>query len=156
MDDEKNLNNTEEVIEEKDLNNTEDVSEEKNDETKYVDTRFSKKTRMIIIMIAIVIFGILFGISYRANYIDYLGIGENYVSVFENKMSNRYLIMGICFVVMYIIMYITNKIIFRGLKKFFEDEKRELPKFPNKSISFIVSLIGCIIYTKLLADRSNI
>ncbi len=145
MDDENNLNNTEEV--------SEKVSEEKNTKTLNEGSRFSKKTRMIIILISIVIFGILFGISYRANYIDYLDIGENYVSVFENKMSNRYLIMGVCFLIMYILMYITNKIIFRGLKKFFADEKKDLPKFPNKSISFIVSLIGCIIYTNLLADK---
>ena len=138
---------------EKNLNNTEEVNEKDNNENSNVETRFSKKTRRVIIVIAILIFGILFGISYRANYIDYLGIGENYVSVFEEKMSNRYLIMGICFVIMYILMYITNKIIFRGLKKFFEDEKKELPRFPNKSISFVISLVGSIIYTNLLADK---
>ena len=43
------------------------------------------------------------------------------------------------FVILYIATYITTRFIKRGLKKFFDDDKKEMPKLPNKSISLISS-----------------
>ena len=50
-------------------------------------------------------------------------------------------------------MYTTNKRIKNGLKIFFQEEKKEMPKFPNKSISFITAVIASIITSKIFLQK---
>ena len=45
--------------------------------------------------------------------------------------------MGISFIILSVILYLTNKGIKKGLKPFFDQEKKEMPKLPNKSITLI-------------------
>ena len=49
--------------------------------------------------------------------------------------------------------YLTNKTIKKGLKVFFDDEKKEMPKFPNKSVCFVIALIGSILSSKMLLNK---
>ena len=120
-----------------------------------VKTKEKKKVsiKIVIVLAALIIFGLVTGITMRAEYLNFLGIGEKYISVFEQKVTNRCTVFGITFVSIYILTYILNKFIKRGLKKFFDDEKKEMPKLPNKSLSLLLGLLGGIVASTMLADK---
>ena len=120
-----------------------------------VKTKEKKKVsiKIVIVLAALIIFGLVTGITMRAEYLNFLGIGEKYISVFEQKVTNRCTVFGIAFVSIYILTYILNKFIKRGLKKFFDDEKKEMPKLPNKSLSLLLGLLGGIVASTMLADK---
>ena len=99
------------------------------------------KTRMIIVLLFIAIFAIGSYVSLRGAYLQYKELGENYIQAFETNLQCKYIIFGINFVLLYIIVYFTNRGIKKGLKPFFEKEKKEMPKLLNKSISFVTSVI---------------
>ena len=92
-------------------------------------------------------------ISYRANYLQTLEIGEEYLSVFEQNNQYKIKLFAFSFIILYIVIYINNKLIKNGLKPFFEDEKKQMPKLPNKSIAFVVSAIGSAIITSVFLDK---
>ena len=71
------------------------------------------KTRMIIVLLFIAIFAICSYVSLRGTYLQYKELGENYIQAFETNLKCKYIIFGINFVLLYIIMYFTN----RGIKK---------------------------------------
>ena len=133
--------------------NKEDIKVEKVAAKEENSPKKSKKTRRLLVILAILIFAVYTFITYKADYIHYRQIGEQYESVFMTKVKNKYSIMGFSFVVLYIYLFINNKFISRGLKKFFEEEKKEFPKLPNKSICFIAALFGSIVATNMLADK---
>ena len=84
---------------------------------------------------------------------EYKELGENFVTVFSTNLKYKYTIMGINFVMLYIIMYFTNRGIAKGLKVFFDEEKKQMPKLPNKSIALIVSSIASIIIAIILTPK---
>lgn len=62
---------------------------------------------------------------------------------------------------LYFTTYITTAIIKKGLKKFFEEDKLNMPKFPNKSISLFFAVIGSVFvlnnfYDKVILCFSNV
>lgn len=127
------------------------------EEAKKTEVKTKEKKKMslkiALVLIALIAFGTITAISLRAEYLNFLGIGEQYITVFEQKVSNKYTVFGIAFVLIYLLTYILNKFIKRGLKKFFEDEKKEMPKLPNKSLSLILGLIGGAIAATMLSDK---
>ena len=131
--------------------------EEKKDSKVKDITKEKKKNkfaiRTIIVLLVVVAFALITAISLRAEYLSLIGIGENYKSVFFQKIQNKYTVMGVAFVIIYIFVYIINKFTRKGLKKFFDDEKKEMPKLPNKSLCLIFALIGGIIASVMLADK---
>ena len=112
--------------------------------------RISKKMRAII-FIAIYALGTY--VSLRGQYLEYVELGEQYVEKFFTDIKYKYSIMGITFVLLSIILYFTNRGIKKGLKPFFEQEKREVPKLPNKSITLIVAAIASVIVSNDLVDK---
>ena len=48
---------------------------------------------------------------------------------------------------------ITNSFIKKGLKRFFEEEKIDMPKLPNKSLSLIIALIVAMITPNLFLEK---
>ena len=120
-----------------------------------VKTKEKKKIsiKIVIVLAALIIFGLVTGITMRAEYLNVLGIGENYLNVLEEKISNKCTVFGSAFISIYIFVYILNRLIKRGLKKFFDDEKKEMPKLPNKSLSFLLALFGGIVASTMLADK---
>lgn len=120
-----------------------------------VKTKEKKKIsiKIVIVLAALIIFTLITVITLRAEYLNFTGISESYLSVFEEKITNKYTVFGIAFVSTYIFVYILNKFIKRGLKKFFEDEKKDMPKLPNKSLSFILALIAGAVASSMLADK---
>ena len=57
------------------------------------------------------------------------------------------------FVILSIILYFTNRGIKKGLKPFFEQEKQECPKLPNKSIILVIAAIISVIVSNHLLEK---
>ena len=98
--------------------------------------------RRIIVLVVLAIFIIWQVIANRAEYLKVKEIGDSYTSIFFKDFYMELMVLGICFAVTYILFYINNKVIKKGMKVFFDKEKREMPKLPNKSISLIAALIA--------------
>ena len=62
------------------------------------------KVRMIIVLLFIAIFAIGSYINLRGTYLQYKELGENYIQAFETNLKCKYIIFGINFIVLYIIM----------------------------------------------------
>lgn len=115
--------------------------------------KISKKIRTIIVIAFIAIYLFATYISLRAQYLEYLELGKQYVEKFFIDIKYKYSIMGISFIFLSIILYLTNIGIKKGLKPFFEQEKREVPKLPNKSITLIVAAIVSVIISNDLLEK---
>ena len=115
--------------------------------------KISKKIRVIVVIAFIAIYILTTYISLRSQYLEYLELGEQYVEKFFTDIKYKYSIMAISFVLLSIILYFTNRGIRKGLKPFFEQEKREVPKLPNKSITLIIAAIASVIISNNLLDK---
>ena len=115
--------------------------------------KISKKLRTVIVVAFIAIYILGTYISLRGQYLEYVELGDQYVQKFFTDIKYKYLIMGISFVLLSIILYFTNKGIKKGLKPFFEQEKRDVPKLPNKSITLIVAAIASVVISNHLLDK---
>lgn len=89
----------------------------------------------------------------RGSYLEKLEIGEKYVSVFWKNVQYRTISIVTTFIFIFTAIYITNKRISSGLKEFFEDEKKSMPKLPNKSISLIISALVSLITSALTTKK---
>ena len=121
-----------------------------------VNTKEKKKIsiKIVVVLMALIVFALVTTISLRAEYLNILGIGEEYLNMYEQKVKNKYTVFSVAFISIYIFIYILNKFIKRGLKKFFDDEKKEMPtKLPNKSLSLILGLIGGVAASVMLTDK---
>ena len=98
--------------------------------------------RAIIVFFVLTITFFITFISNRAEYLKVKEIGENYTSIFFKNFYMKTGMFIISFLFVYILFYINNKIIKKGMKHFFEEESRNIPKLPNKSISLIFALIA--------------
>ena len=115
--------------------------------------KISKRLRALIVIAFIAIYIIGTYISLRGQYLEYIELGEQYVEKFFTDIKYKYSIMGISFLILSIILYFTNIGIKKGLKPFFGQEKKEVPKLPNKSITLIVTAIASIIISNNLVDK---
>lgn len=97
--------------------------------------------RRLIVIVFLLVFALIFYINFRGSYLEYQELGENYLQTFLTKQKFKYSVMIINFIFMYLIMYFAGRKIKKGLKVFFEQEKKEMPKLPNKSISLFVAII---------------
>lgn len=111
------------------------------------------KTRVILVLAFIILMEIYAFVSYRGNYLETIEIGENFKQVFTQNLIYQYITIGVNFVVLFIIISITNHSIKKGLKAFFEDEKKVMPKLPNKSLAFIMSIIASVIFSYLFKEQ---
>ena len=109
--------------------------------------------RMITVLLFILIIACGTYINLRGEYLEYLEMGPEFVEVFKTNLSLKINVISISFILMYILMYITNKKIKKGLMPFFKEENSKMPKLFNKSISFITAVIGSLILTNIFADK---
>ena len=123
---------------------------QKNSTTK--DNKKSK-IRMILVIVFILLFLVISYISLRGSYLEYKELGQNYEQVFFTNMQYRYTIYAVCFVAIYILMYLINRGIRKGVKIFFEKEKSKMPKLPNKSISLIVATLLSVIMGSAIMQK---
>ena len=113
----------------------------------------SAKRRTIVVLFSIV-FIIIAYIMYRGNYLEYLEIGKNYIGAFTNQIKYRSITIIVSFIWIFGLMYFTNKRIQKGLKPFFSEENKEMPKLLNKSISFITAAIGSVITSNIFLQKT--
>ena len=111
------------------------------------------KIRMILVIAFIILFAIVTYIQARGSYLEYLELGENYVQVFWTNIIYRYVLMAINFVVLFFVIYMTNRGIKKGLKVFFDKEKKEMPKLLNKSIALVISIIVSVIMSDVMMQK---
>ena len=112
------------------------------------------KIKNILVIAFIAIYLICTYVPLSGEYLECLELGEQYVQNFWTNIKYKYSIMGISFAVISICMFITNIGIKKGLKPFFESENKTMPKFPNKSIIFVVAVIGSIIFSNNLVEKA--
>lgn len=144
-------------------NNQEDIKKESIEETTNVvetqtkETPKKKTRKRTIIVLSVLLIAIVIAYVYiRGTFLEVKEIGENYLPSFWKSLTYKTITFVINFAFLYFALYFTNKTIKKGLKVFFDDEKKEMPKFPNKSISFVVSLIGSLATTQLLLNNLSL
>lgn len=135
------------------LNNNGKIESTKENTQKNIKEAKVKKTRRWIVLAFLLLAIIVLYVIYRGEYLETLELGEQYLSIFWQNLTYRFATFGISFVILYFLIYMTNKRIKNGLKTFFEEEKKQMPKIPNKSISFILSLIISFIATNVIMER---
>jgi len=112
------------------------------------------KKRAILVTIFIIAFIIYSYINVRGEYLQILGIGEKYVEIFKHNLQQKVYVFLVSFIIIYLLTYITTRFIKKGLTKFFIEDKIEIPKLPNKSISLIFASIAGIIFSNLLTEKA--
>lgn len=117
-------------------------------------TKKLNKIKIILVIAFIVLFAAYSYMSCRANYLQILEIGEEYLNVFEQKNNYKIRMFVFSFIILYIIVSITNASIKKGLKPFFDDDKKQIPKLPNKSLAFVISIIGSGVFTSALLEKT--
>lgn len=117
--------------------------EKKEEQVKTEENPIKKKskTRLFIVLAVAIIASIIAYIVFRGTYLEIKEIGEKYISVFWQNIKYMALVLIINFILVYSMIYITNTKIKKGLKEFFDQEKKEMPKLLNKSIAFISAII---------------
>lgn len=111
------------------------------------------KARMYIVLLFILVVAIVGYVIYRGEYLEILEMGEEYISIFWQNVNYSAITFGINFLVLFIIIYMNNNRIKKALKQFFETEKKEMPKLPNKSLAFIISVIVSAVTTELILNQ---
>ena len=113
----------------------ENVVEEENKKIEPKTQEKKKKVHRRILVLIVILVTLLAGIiHFRGQYLEFLEIGEQYISTFWQNLKFIGITMACLFGIIFMIMLYTNSRIKAGLRKFFEQEKREMPKLPNKSI----------------------
>lgn len=145
----------------KDTQKEENVQTEVN-ETNVVETkknekentkRKNSKTRMLLVILFLLIFATISYVQLRGSYLEYLELGQEYTNIFKTNITYRYTIMAVNFVVLYIVIYLTNRGIKKGLKVFFEKENKKMPKLPNKSLALVISAITSFVVSSVLMQK---
>ena len=135
----------------------ENVVDAKEENIKRVEVNNSKnkknKTRMILVVVFILIFALISYIRLRAEYLEYVELGTKYLNVYFTNLIYQYSIMVINFIILFFIIYFTNRGIKKGLKTFFEREKKEMPKLPNKSIALVISAIVSVVISSIATQK---
>ena len=130
--------------------------EEKQEQLKTEEKQTKKKSKTrFFIVLAVAVFAIIVGyIVFRGTYLEIMEIGENYINVFWQNIKYKGLALVINFVLIYSMIYITNTKIKKGLKEFFDQEKKEMPKLLNKSIAFISAIVISSLTSNFILEKA--
>lgn len=153
--DKENINSNEERIE--NIIENADNSNSKNNSTQNQSQKTTKKkksrVRMYIVLAFILLIAVVGYVIYRGEYLEILELGEEYTSIFWQNVNYSAIAFIINFIILFVIIYANNNRIKKALKPFFESEKKIMPKLPNKSVSFIISIIVSAITTELILNQ---
>ena len=101
--------------------------------------------RRILVTVFLIVCAVIAYINFRGSYLEYKELGENYLQTFLTKEKYYYRVLIINFILVYIIMYFSGRKIKKGLKVFFEQEDKQVPRLPNKSIAIVTAIIESLI-----------
>ncbi len=138
------------------MKKTEKEEQKSNNENKVESKETKKKhgkVRMSLVLLFLAVFAIVMYISLRGSYLEFQELGENFIPVFYTNLTYKAAIMGINFVLLYFIMYFTNRGIKKGLKVFFDKENKEMPKLANKSLALVISVIVSVVIGIVFTDK---
>lgn len=139
------------------INNSEDINNVKSDEinnTKKEKQNFVKtKRRNFVVVLFLLFVSVVLYVMFRGAYLEKLAIGEQYISVYWQNFKYNTITLITTFIYMFVLVYITNKRISSGLKDFFDEEKKAMPKLPNKSISLIVATIVSLVTSGITLNK---
>lgn len=113
----------------------------------------NKNLKVILVIVFILIFALATFVSIRGNYLEYKELGENYLQVFYTNLVYKYIIMAINFVLLFIIIYFTNRGIKKGIKPFLEQDKVAMPKLPNKSLALVIAALVSTIFSNQILEK---
>ena len=143
----------------KDTQKKENIQTEVN-ETKKIETnekeatkKKNSKTRMLLVILFLLIFAVISYVQLRGSYLEYLELGQSYTNVFKTNIIYRYTTMAVMFLILYIVIYLTNRGIKKGLKVFFDKENKTQPKLPNKSLALVISAIVSFFTSSALMQK---
>lgn len=119
----------------------ENKEQNKKEETKTSEKHKQNKIRKTIVTIVLILAAIILYIIERGQYLEIKEIGENYLPIFWQNLRNISITAILNFIIVFTVIYISTSKIKDGLKTFFEDEKKAMPKLPQKSIAFIIATI---------------
>ena len=122
-------------------------------ENKKVEVQKKSKKRMLLVLAFLIIYLLYCYVSFRGNYLATLEIGEQYTDVFTKNIYYKAICSVINFAVMFFSIYIATNVTKKGLKKFFDEEKKAFPKLPNKSIAFITSIVVTMCISDVLTKK---
>lgn len=122
----------------------ENKEQNKKEETKTSEKHKQNKIRKTIVTIVLILAAIILYIIERGQYLEIKEIGENYLPIFWQNLRNISITAILNFIIVFTVIYISTSKIKNGLKTFFEDEKKAMPKLPQKSIAFIIATIVTI------------
>lgn len=109
--------------------------------------------RVIFVICLLLVFSLYLYVSVRGEYLQILSIGQEYIPVFKTNLKQEMIIFGVSFAFVYLATYITTVFIKKGLKKFFLEDKQEMPKLPNKSISLLFAILAGIFCTHTIMQK---
>ena len=113
-----------------------------------------KDNKRIIIVLAFILLAILIGYElFRGKYLEVLEIGEEYVEIFWKNIKYTAIAFSANFIILFLLIYFTNLKIKKGLKAFFDDDKKPMPKLINKSIAVISSIIISTFTTNIMLKK---
>ena len=101
--------------------------------------------RRILVTVFLIVCAVIAYINFRGSYLENKELGENYLQTFLTKEKYYYRVLIINFILVYIIMYFSGRKIKKGLKVFFEQENKQVPRLPNKSIAVVTAIIESLI-----------
>lgn len=156
-----NVNNKENVnVQEniRNITNEDKVQDNKKDnkaanKTTQAEKPKKKKSRMYLVLLFLVLTAAVMYVIYRGNYLEILELGENYLPIFWRNIAYTSITFITNFLVLFILIYFTNRKIKKGLQPFFEEEKRKMPKILNKSLAFVLAIIVSGLTTSVLLDK---
>ncbi len=122
-------------------------------ETGMRNKKEKSKTRKWLVILFLIVYALINYIQLRGSYLEYMELGEQYINVFKTNLIYRYSIMAVNFVILYFIIYMTNRGIKKGLKPFFEKEKKTMPKLLNKSLALVISAIISVIISSIFVQK---
>ena len=132
-------------------------AKEKVKKTETSNDKENKKSKVPWRTLAVIAFLLIFIlctlVSIRVKYLNVRQVGENYTSVLVTDLKNTYTIAISVFLIVYLVIYINNKVIKKGLKKFFDEDNKPLPKLPNKSLALVGGILASIIVPNIIGKQ---
>lgn len=132
----------------------ENKEQDKKEEAKVNENKKQNKVRKTIVTIVLILAAIILYIIERGQYLEIKEIGENYLPIFWQNLRNISITAILNFIIVFTVIYISTSKIKDGLKTFFEDEKKAMPKLPQKSIAFIIATIVTIATSSYILQKA--
>ena len=105
-------NKNEEVKKEEKISNEKEVNKNTQESTpkeeKVEPKKKKKRIRRSLVLLFLAVFTIIMYISLRGSYLEFKELGENFIPVFYTNLTYRAAIMGINFIVLYFVIYLTK------------------------------------------------